>query len=296
MRLTTILTFSLGLLAVCATCACASEPNALSSGGSYIDIPWGNGFEGNADVTLGARYFLSYGPDLGHVLLSPTSWTSSDWAKFGVVAGLAAAVSDNDVNIQRWVQRTRGKGSDTIARFAQPLGNGRYVFPSLGLAYCYGRIFGDEKLERASLLGIESALVSSAVTGGIKYLAHKHRPLYLAAGEDDVPWSGPAFDGEDLSFPSGHTTVSFAVATVMASEYRDHRIVPPVAYGLASLVAFSRVNDNAHWLSDVIVGAAIGHFTAEAIERVHGGNDNGRLSFAPVVDNRGAGLALSVKF
>ena len=62
------------------------------------------------------------------------------------------------------------------------------------------------------------------------------------------------------SFPSGHSMEAFAVATIIARRYgRDHRWVPYAAYGLASLVAFSRLPLNVHFLSDVVMGGAIGY-------------------------------------
>ena len=259
-------------------------------------ISLGQGLTSGHDVGLSPDYFLSYGPDLARVVISPVKWTPSDWVRFMAVASLASAVADRDTDIQAWIQRNRTKGMDRLARIGEPLGNGRYVLPTLGLTYCYGRIFGDERAQRASLLSIESVLVSGAVTGGIKYLAHKRRPFETAPGEDDIPWSGPGLNSKDVSFPSGHTTIAFAVATVMATEYKDHRLVRPLVYTAASLVGFSRLNSNSHWLSDVIMGAAIGHFTARAIESIHGGDGDKSLSLAPVLDRNQVGVSLAVKF
>jgi membrane-associated phospholipid phosphatase len=44
-----------------------------------------------------------------------------------------------------------------------------------------------------------------------------------------------------------------------------------LAYGIATLTALSRVNDNAHWASDVFFGAIIGYFTAKAIMALNNG-------------------------
>src|SRR5262245_52451321 len=61
------------------------------------------------------------------------------------------------------------------------------------------------------------------------------------------------------SFLSGHTTGAFALATVLAERYAQHRWVPFTAYGLAGLVAFSRVSNQNHFPSDVFAGAVIGY-------------------------------------
>ena len=64
-------------------------------------------------------------------------------------------------------------------------------------------------------------------------------------------------DGSDnRSFPSGHSSVAFATATMYQMWYGWKAGVP--AYAFATITAFQRLDDNRHWLSDVIMGAAIG--------------------------------------
>ncbi len=93
-----------------------------------------------------------------------------------------------------------------------------------------------EKLEFAA-----SALVANGVTTIIlKEIIGRGRPN----------------GGSDSSMPSGHTSHSFAVAAV-ANELYGNKI-GTAAYLIAGLVAISRINDNDHYLSDVIIGAALG--------------------------------------
>jgi hypothetical protein len=61
------------------------------------------------------------------------------------------------------------------------------------------------------------------------------------------------------SFPSGHAASAFAVATVVAVRYRQHRWIPWVAYGAAAFIALSRLPDQAHFPSDIFFGAALGY-------------------------------------
>ena len=61
------------------------------------------------------------------------------------------------------------------------------------------------------------------------------------------------------SFPSGHTSTSFACATVLAF------LVPrsaPLAYVLAAAIGYSRLYVGVHWPTDVIAGAVVGVVTA----------------------------------
>ena len=61
------------------------------------------------------------------------------------------------------------------------------------------------------------------------------------------------------SFPSGHTASAFAVATVVSARYRAHRWVPWVAYGAATALSLTRLPDQAHFPSDIFIGAALGY-------------------------------------
>jgi membrane-associated phospholipid phosphatase len=64
------------------------------------------------------------------------------------------------------------------------------------------------------------------------------------------------------SMPSGHTSTAFASATALTYAYGFWAAVP--AYSLATLVAVSRLSDNAHWLSDTVAGATVGLFWGRA--------------------------------
>jgi membrane-associated phospholipid phosphatase len=66
------------------------------------------------------------------------------------------------------------------------------------------------------------------------------------------------FGGQN-SFPSGHAITAFSIATIFADRYSRHRWVPWVAYGLAATVGFSRITTQAHFTSDVFVGAVLGY-------------------------------------
>lgn len=69
-------------------------------------------------------------------------------------------------------------------------------------------------------------------------------------------------EGDRNSFPSGHTSMAFAFAGVVALEHPQYAIA---SYGLASFVGFSRINDNAHYLHDVVMGATLGISYAYAL-------------------------------
>lgn len=94
-----------------------------------------------------------------------------------------------------------------------------------------------------------SCALSMAVTYGLKQTIHERRP-----------------DGtDDKSFPSGHTMIAFAGATMLQKEYGHLSPWIPVAgYAVATLTAVDRVRRNRHHWGDVAAGAAIGFLGTEA--------------------------------
>jgi membrane-associated phospholipid phosphatase len=243
---------------------------------------------------LSADYFKGYLSHTGKVLISPSAWSPSDWIKFSLILGITAAIADEEEDIQSWVQQNRNAKSDRIARFAKPFGNGKYTLPALATLYCFGHFSNNDRARRTAMVGIESFVVTGVFTEAIKHTSHKHRPM--SGDLENIVWDGPNPSRANLSFPSGHAASAFALATVVASEYGENRLVPRLMYGAATLCALSRMNDNAHWLSDVVIGSAIGHFTAKAVIGLHRGHADVSFRLEPVLNDGISGLALSHSF
>ena len=85
----------------------------------------------------------------------------------------------------------------------------------------------------------ESGLLTLGITYGLKYSVNETRP-----------------NGEKYSFPSGHSSTSFAAAEFIRERYGWNYGIP--AYLAASFVAYSRVESKEHYTRDVIAGAVIG--------------------------------------
>ena len=94
-----------------------------------------------------------------------------------------------------------------------------------------------------------SAAMMGIAVNGLKYTVQRRRP-----------------DGSNnKSFPSGHTAMAFMCATMLHKEYGTTRSpwYSVGGYALATTTAVSRMLNNKHWLSDVLVGAGIGILTTE---------------------------------
>ena len=106
-------------------------------------------------------------------------------------------------------------------------------------------------------------------------------------------------NGEDqLSFPSGHASNAFALAAVAQGHYGWKEGVP--AYALAGLIAVSRLQRNAHYLSDVLAGATLGYIVGRTVVRVNGqaldSPRRAQFSLSPVVTRRSRALVAGVTF
>lgn len=118
--------------------------------------------------------------------------------------------------------------------------------------------------------------VSTGIMGGLAYgdsvipnlvvkaITRRERPSDVPTGGS---YTGTFFNGDKSplkgsSFPSGHATAAFSVATVVSYRYRNHKWVPWVAYGMASAIGLSRIATQAHFPSDVFLGSAMGYAVA----------------------------------
>ncbi len=249
--------------------------------------------EGTSEVKFNKDYLKGYVSDSKYIVTSPLRWEKSDWLKFSLVAGTTIGLFALDYDIQDWAQKRRNSTTNTVSGFFEPFGNGAVGLPALGAFYLYGHFWEDKRAQATGLLGLESFVISEVFVEAIKVTTHRHRPN--EGGQSDK-WDGPSlcFTGSHLSFPSGDSALAFSISTVIASQYQDTAWVPPLAYGIATLVALSRMNDNDHWASDVFFGSAIGFFTAKAIVGLHKNNPN--IVIMPVIDGQVRGLALSLIF
>ncbi|MFH1313487.1 MAG: phosphatase PAP2 family protein [Candidatus Eisenbacteria bacterium] len=248
----------------------------------------------SARMTPNPRYFKHCFSDAGYMLTRPLSWGASDWLKFSLVVGVTATLADEDEDIQVWVETRRNAGTARVAGVAKSFGDGTYIVPAFGALYCFGYLSGSGRARRTALLGLESLAIAGVFTEVIKHTAHKHRPVY--GGVEEVAWDGPSFSRVHRSFPSGHSAAAFAAATVVASEYGNYAFVTPLMYSAATLCALSRMHDDAHWLSDIVIGSLIGHLVARTVVDLNGGPSGGGLSLTPVMRERGVGVSMSYRF
>jgi membrane-associated phospholipid phosphatase len=134
-----------------------------------------------------------------------------------------------------------------------------------GVLYIAGRGASSTSLAALGVHLTEGVVVAAGINGLLKGVSGRTLPN-VATREPGNFSFGRGFhegNGSFVSFPSGHTAASFAAAAVLTAELSSWdssaaRIVRPVTYSAATLVAVSRLYQNVHWASDLPIGAAIG--------------------------------------
>ena len=206
----------------------------------------------------------------------------------GVVAlGGISALMLLDRPAQRFFQHNQSASSDDVAGGLRHFGQVEvFGTVTVGLVAA-GLVGGNDELTRAGgRLAATIALAGAAATGG-KLLVGRPRPNESLDADGFAPFSGQA------AMPSGHSAVAFALATALSDDI--NRTWATVGlYTVATGVAWSRLNDNVHWLSDVTAGALVGITSAKLM--------NGRwriFHLSPpqvLLGPRHAGLAWQVSF
>jgi membrane-associated phospholipid phosphatase len=150
---------------------------------------------------------------------------------------------------------------------ASSIGRDALVVVALGVPL----VQGDWKGEKQAALSIAG---TSLVTKGVKKIIPEERPD----------------SSDNRSFPSGHTSVSFAAAATLHKRYGWEVGLP--AHFVAAFVGVARVKADKHFVHDVVAGAAIG----EAAGWLLTSRKNEKVRWLPWGDSHGGGLAMAMHF
>jgi membrane-associated phospholipid phosphatase len=180
------------------------------------------------------------------------------------VAGLLfAGALLGDQEFREEAQERRGGMTNSIASVGNTFGDWRVLVPALSAGYLAGEIAGSSEIKGTLLRAGAAAALATGISSGLKYTIGRNRPDIAGTNVELRPFSG------SNSFPSGHTAAAFAIATAVADQTHDGWS-DYVLYCAATVTALSRINDNRHWTSDVLIGGLIGHLSAKWITRQMG--------------------------
>jgi len=231
-----------------------------------------------------------YVSDTVGMATAPAHWTRADWQKAAGFTVVFSGLLFVDEDIDMAVQRRRSDSTNHVADATTSFGGGNGTEAAL-VAIGAGLVFHSPDLRDTGREALEASILTALVENlVIKPLVGRERP-YQSNGENNFD-----FASSNSSFPSGHATQAFALASVVAARSKGW-VVPTVAYTLASLVAFDRVNDHVHFASDVFAGAVFGTVVGKYIVHKHereavGAPEKTSLDVVPIRN----GLAARVSF
>ena len=194
------------------------------------------------------------------------------WTNVAILAagGLGAALArPSDGNVSRTMSGSESLGS--FFRIGETVGGARAQFAAALGTYAIGQFSGQNRVAAVGADLIQAQILAQTMTAGIKMSVGRTRP-----------------DGTQYSFPSGHSSVTFATATVLQRDLGWKVGVP--AYALATYVAASRIQDKRHFLSDVGFGAAIGIVAGRSVTV---GRGDAKFAVSPSATRGGGGVSFT---
>ena len=167
-----------------------------------------------------------------------------------------------DEPVRDYVQDHKGNTTERIANAFEPFG-AEYAIGALAGFAAFGTLGGKPAARNVALDGTVSSLIAAGlVVPALKELTGRSRPNAGLGAHDFNPFSG-------AELPVGPYDEAFALATSIAQNY-DQRWIKGLAYGVAGLVGYARVeHDTAHLLSDVTAAAFIGIGVAKEVSALH---------------------------
>jgi membrane-associated phospholipid phosphatase len=225
-------------------------------------------------------YFILLGSNFKQLATTPFHLKKKEWTKVGLFSLVAGGVAVANKPINRFAVdlSANNKGVSDVSKFITNFGGLYEVYTLAGL-FTYGVVFKTEKEKATTLLATQAYLVAGAAQVVTKALTGVQRPNYYdpVTGKNSFAFHGPFYrfkkdkngktggSNTHSSFPSGHTTGAFAAATVFAMEYKEKPLIPIISYSAATLIGLSRLTENKHWATDVLVGAALGYLSGKQV-------------------------------
>ncbi|NNF59484.1 MAG: phosphatase PAP2 family protein [Rhodothermaceae bacterium] len=244
-----------------------------------------------------APSFNRFGVWVAGDLLAPFQSARPTHALVGAVAlGAVATLSLADSSLSRFGQDRYTGTTASALDIANDLGDSRMLVAS-SLLWGGTLLTSNTRLQDAAFTSLEAGVYASVLTRVVKSATGRVRPRDGSAPYDFQPFS------EHRSFPSGHTTLAFALTVPWAVYYPG-----PVTYGLVGVAggtAVARIATGSHWPSDVLAGALVGGATGYLLARRHLGPSDGSsdsvsgappLAVYPFATAEARGLTLHLQF
>ncbi len=207
--------------------------------------------------------------DQGFFWSRPFRAQREDWKTWALLAGGTAALLPLDSPTARALADSPpGQGYDVSRRIGD-LSGWAVDLGTAGGFYLVGRLRADGRARETGLLGTQAVLNAVILTELLKTAAGRDRPTRHGGREPIDDADGHFLQGVKRSFPSGHALQAWALATVVAEEYRHNPWARYGAFGAAAFVSVARVTARKHFPSDIFVGSILGYLVGRHVYRAH---------------------------
>ncbi len=220
-----------------------------------------------AQNTYSFQQFFEEGKNL---VTSPKNWNGSDWLKLGIILSASYGIMHADEAIRTEIQTNQQmRGTIPIEfgrKWGEPVASGLIV----GFLLLHDAVTDNKKNRNTAFEIIQSQFYAGSVDQLLKIGFSRARP-YMEKGAFD--FSPVQIDDDFWSYPSGHTTMAFALSTTLAQNVNSD-LMKIVCFIPAFMTAYARMYEDKHWASDVFVGAFLGYFTAKFFKDLHASKEN----------------------
>ena len=222
----------------------------------------------------GRRTMGAFGKNLGRNFVGV--FAKDNLAPFLIGASMTGASSFLDQGVSTKYGKNTG---GILASPGSMAGGPTIMLPMVGGLFLAGRVSHSGTFRAATYDMAQAFIVNSTYTEIFKRAVGRERP--------DL--------SDNKSFPSGHTSNAFALATVANAHFGAKVGIP--AYLAAGAIGFARIDNNRHNLSDVVAGATLGYIVGRTVVKQDGGTTHGRkrrFQLVPSAPPSGAGIGAGV--
>jgi membrane-associated phospholipid phosphatase len=197
------------------------------------------------------------------------------WVIFGAATAALVATDRHSVTVL-----PNSSSQVSVSTWGSRFGAAYTLIPVSAAFYLVGTRFHEDRFRETGLICFEALIDSNLVAEAVKLAADRARPLESDGhGHFEDSPNGRL----NSSFPSGHAISTWTMASVIAHQYPHPRIVPILAYALATTVVVSRVGARQHFPGYVVAGSAMGWFIGDY---VYGRRHNRDIDRKPTVAER----------
>jgi membrane-associated phospholipid phosphatase len=191
-----------------------------------------------------------------------------------------------DQHFADWYQQdVRSAGTDHFASFWKPFGEGKIFIPAFAGLAVAGRLMDEYPV--TCLAGEYGSRVTRSYLVGFPSMLFLQRALGPSRPSEPDPHSQwrPFSDSHGVS---GHAFMG-SIPFITAARMTDNPWVAGTLYVCSTFTGWSRINDNQHYLSQVVLGWWMGYLACRSVSETQEAQEQA-VSFAPLVSEQGVGV------